>query len=172
MNPPRQPHVDLPPCTRGAIRIALMTPDDLQGVAGLFDEYRVFYGQSRDAERARKFIAERLQLQDAWILVAKDKEGVIAGFAQVYPSFSSISACRTGILNDLYVAPRARSRGIGSGLLAAVHVLAQALELKRLELSTAHDNHTARRLYERHGWVPDTRFTSYGLSVTQAEPDA
>lgn len=151
------------------IAIALMTPDDLDEVAALFDAYRHFYGQPPDSALAARFIRQRLACGDSWILVARNGAGRVAGFCQIYPSLSSVSACRTGILNDLYVADDQRRQGAGSALLAAAAAQAVALGLARLELSTAHDNLAARRLYERHGWVEEARFASYQLTTMPSD---
>lgn len=154
----------------GNVSVAKMTLDDHREVAILFDAYRGFYGKSQDIELARRFIRERFEFQDSWILVARNGNGVIAGFCQIYPSFSSVSACRIGILNDLFVSASERSQGIGSALLEAARTLAAALGLARLELSTAYDNHPAHALYERHGWAPDSQFVTYRLAIDQADP--
>jgi GNAT superfamily N-acetyltransferase len=56
------------------------------------------------------------------------------------------------LLDELYVAPRHRGRGIGSALLAA----AEALTLRRggglLEINVDGEDSAARRFYERHGY--------------------
>ena len=91
---------------------------DLDAVAPLFDAYRQFYGQPADPARARAFIGERLRRGDAVILLAL-RDGTAAGFAQLYPLFSSVRTGRIWQLNDLYVAPSARRHGVGRALLAA-----------------------------------------------------
>src|SRR5207302_1364805 len=66
------------------------------------------------------------------------------GFVQLYPSFSSAAARRIWILNDLFVAPAARRRGIGRALLQAARDHGVATGAKRLVLSTAASNREAR----------------------------
>lgn len=152
------------------VTVRMVAVDDLPRVIALFDEYRSFYGQEYDIRLAERFIHARFDLQDSWILVAKDTAGRAVGFCQIYPGYSSVSACRIGILNDLFVAAGARSRGIGSALLAAAEALAMSLGLARLELSTARDNHVARMLYSRHGWLPDEAFIGYQKAIISPSP--
>lgn len=137
---------------------------DLDRVAPLFDQYRQFYRQPSDPELARAFIRERLALQESVIFLAENEKGEAVGFMQLYPLFSSISAKRSWMLNDLFVSPTARRSGVASALLDTAKAHAKATGTKSLELSTAHDN-PAQKLYESHGYVRDKVFYYYSLEV-------
>lgn len=137
---------------------------DVDRVAELFDEYRVFYGQEPAGEQGREFIRERIGNGDSAIFVA-EMDGQIQGFSQLYPSFSSIAMGRIWILNDLFVAERIRQLGVASQLLEASADFARRSGAKRLELSTARDNLAARSLYEKMGWRPDEFFVHYYLAT-------
>ena len=67
---------------------------DLEKVAELFDQYRCFYEQSSDLPLASRFIGARIANNESVILVAEGEGGELAGFTQLYPSFSSISAAQ------------------------------------------------------------------------------
>lgn len=87
---------------------------DIEDVITLFDQYRMFYGQSSDKQGAASFIFQLMERRESVILLAREEErGDALGFAQVYPSYSSISMRRTWILNDLFVVKESRGRGIG-----------------------------------------------------------
>ncbi|HEY8807023.1 MAG TPA: GNAT family N-acetyltransferase, partial [Candidatus Limnocylindria bacterium] len=90
--------------------------DDLDALVPLFDGYRQFYAQESDVEPARTFLAERMKRGESVIFLAI-VDGEIAGFTQLYPSFSSVSMKRLWVLNDLFVAPAARTSGAGRALL-------------------------------------------------------
>src|SRR6266702_6632429 len=90
--------------------------DDLEALVPLFDGYRRFYGQPADLVAARAFLSERIKRNESVIFLAI-REGSVAGFTQLYPSFSSVAAERLWILNDLFVAPDARRTGAGRALL-------------------------------------------------------
>ena len=139
---------------------------DLEAVAQLFDAYRQFYEKPADQERARAFMAERLGNGDSIVFLARDVEsGAALGFTQLYPSFSSVSAQRIWILNDLYVAPEARRGGVARALMQAAEAHARETGAKRLTLSTAHTNAQAQRLYETLGYQQDTDYRHYDLEL-------
>jgi len=89
----------------------------------------------------------------------------LIGFSQLYPIFSSVSAQRVYLLNDLFVAPDFRQHGAGRLLLNASRDFAKESGALRLELATEKDNVTAQRLYESLGYVPDTTFKHYSLLI-------
>ena len=92
---------------------------DLRSAAALFDGYRQFYGQPADYALAEAFLRDRFVNNDSAVLLAvepQSSEGL--GFVQLYPSFSSVAVQRIWILNDLFVAPAARRRGVGRSFVA------------------------------------------------------
>lgn len=137
------------------------TLQDIDRVAPLFDAYRQFYGQNSDLDGVRRFLIERTERAQSVILIAGDD----AGFAQLYPSFSSVRMRSTMILNDLYVRPEARSRGIGAALLHAACEAARQSGAGRMSLSTAVDNSAAHALYVRAGWERDAHFHTYTIAI-------
>lgn len=145
--------------------IAYATPDDLDDLAPLFDAYRVFYEQPSDLALARAFVHERMSLCESVILLARDAStGQALGFVQLYPGFSSVAARRLWTLNDLFVTPAARGRGIGRALLRRAARHGTDTGCVRLVLETTEDNRTAQALYESEGWQRDPdRFYSLPL---------
>jgi ribosomal protein S18 acetylase RimI-like enzyme len=139
---------------------------DLDVVAPLFDGYRRFYGQPSDPALAETFLRERIEADESVVFLAADAaEGAGLGFVQLYPSFSSVAARRIWILNDLYVDPAARRRGVGRALLDAAAGHARATGARRLVLSTAVANTAARTLYEAYGFQRDEQFLGYKLEL-------
>lgn len=125
----------------------------LDVVARLFDQYRGFYGQPSDLATATAFIRARMERDESVIFLAWNDEAAV-GFTQLYPAFSSVSASRVWILNDLLVVPEARRKGVARALLSAAAEFARADGALRLELETDHDNATAQALYRAMGWSP------------------
>ena len=138
---------------------------DLAVVAPLFDAYRGFYGRAPDPALAARFVGERLQRRDSIILIAVDDAGTGGGFAQLYPTFSSVRAAPVAILNDLFVAPEARRQGLGRALLDASVTAARDSGAVLVKLSTALTNLPAQRLYESAGWFRDNAFCEYALPL-------
>lgn len=87
------------------------------------------------------------------------------GFAQLYPTFSSLSMNLVWILNDLFVSSSARGHGVGSALLQECKRLAVETGAKELELETMKSNLTAQHLYEGLGWKRDEIFYRYHLLI-------
>ncbi len=147
------------------MQIVKASIDDLDLISPLFNLYRVFYGQDNNLDKARTFLKERLQNNESVIFVAKNEHGVAVGFTQLYPAFSSISVCRTWILNDLYVAIEARRTGVAKKLMDAARTFAIATQAKGLSLETAKDNTSAQKLYESLGYIRDTGAYHYFLEL-------
>ena len=139
-------------------------PADLDALALLFDAYRQFYGQAPDVQRARQWLRERLRFGESVVLVAR-RGGAMAGFAQLYPMFSSVRTARTWILNDLYVDAGARRRGVAHRLLDAAAAFAREDGAAGISLETTRDNVAARALYSHAGWHEDaTQWYSLSLA--------
>ncbi len=133
---------------------------NLEQLVPLFDGYRVFYKQISNPEAARKFLIERLTNQDSAILLCVDNSQKGIGFTQLYPSFSSVSMQRTYILNDLFVVPDARKKGVGEALMECAKQFAIKNGSKGLTLETDVDN-PAQTLYKRLGWKKDIHVNHY-----------
>lgn len=128
----------------------------------LFEAYRAFYRAAPNAVSAETFLRERLERDESIVLVARDAASREAlGFAQLYRLFSSVRMVPQLLLNDLYVVPAARRRGVGLALMRAVEAFALANGARHLELTTQVHNRTAQRLYEAAGWGRDDAFHTY-----------
>lgn len=134
----------------------------LHGADVLFDEYRALYGCASDVPAAAAFLRERLQRSESVLFVAS-RRGVAAGFAQLYPSHSSVLMSRTFVLNDLYVRHAYRRKGVGRLLVDAVAGFARQAGATGITLSTEASNAIAQKLYLSAGWSMDTQFRSFHL---------
>ena len=90
---------------------------DLDLLTPLFDAYRQFYRRPSDLGLARRFLLERFQHNHSVVFLAMRQDGSAVGFTQLFPSFSSASAARILILNDLVCAARGppELRCLGAG---------------------------------------------------------
>lgn len=141
------------------------TPEHLDQLAGLFDQYRVFYQEAPDYEACRNFMAERLDRDESVIFAARSEAGDLVGFTQLYHSFCSVELMPLVYLYDLFVDPAARRGGVARALMEAARQYAQAHGAGRLQLETAIDNTKAQALYEDLGWKKDTEFFTYHLAL-------
>jgi GNAT superfamily N-acetyltransferase len=136
---------------------------DLDRLVPLFDAYRQFYGKPSDLTIARRFLHDRFTRGESIVLIAEDQGKTAIGFAQLFPTFSSILAAPIYILHDLFVTPAARRRGVGTLLLNAAVETARTAGVVRVELATAITNMPAQTLYEALGWKRDEEFCMYGV---------
>ncbi len=148
------------------VHVLRATVHDLDRLVPLFDAYRQFYGLPSDVEGGRTFLSRRLMQDESVIFIAEDS-GASVGFAQLYPTFTSLAMRPWWILNDLYVIPEARGRGVASLLLRHAKALAVETGAGGLSLETARDN-PAQELYQRHGWRRDEAFLRYELRLNRA----
>jgi len=148
------------------ITIREASSGDADVIAPLFDAYRQFYGKAPDLDLARAFLRQRLGNAESIVLIAVSAGGAEPlGFVQLYPTFSSLQCNRAWVLNDLFVAERARRRGVAERLMQAAASSAQHAGVSSLSLSTAHDNVAAQRLYTKLGYVLDEDFRTYALTI-------
>lgn len=152
------------------VSIRRATVADAAGVAPLFERYCVFYERHPSPGRARAFIEERVRAGDSVILLAEidgapASEAAAAGFIQLYPKWSSTTMHRDWILNDLFVEPAHRRRGIARALMLAAADFARAEGAHSLTLKTQTTNTPAQSLYESLGWVRDDAFITYDLDL-------
>ena len=137
------------------VRQAVLT--DLDPLTALFDAYRRFQGRPGDLPAARDFLRARFEHGESIVFIA-ELGGMPAGFAQLYPSFSSVALRRVYILNDLFVDATARRRNVASRLLDAVEAYAWAFGAARITLNVARTNADAQALYDRSGWTRDDQY--------------
>lgn len=133
---------------------------DLDELAVLFDQYRQFQGQRSDPVAARRFLRERFDHGESVVFICSDDASSV-GFAQLYPSFSSVSLSRVFILNDLFVTEAGRRKGVAAALLSAIEAHAWQLDSSRVTLNVARGNVDAQKVYEARGWKQDEQFFMY-----------
>jgi ribosomal protein S18 acetylase RimI-like enzyme len=100
-------------------------------------------------------------------LVAEDEAGVPLGFAVLFDLPEVVFARRCGQLDDLFVLPSARGRGIARALIAAAVALGRARDWSHLRWIVPESDAAAIALYERIASRVDWR--SY---VIRLDPDA
>lgn len=129
--------------------------EDLNGIVDLFDDYRQFYRQNSDKVAAAQFLSERITNGESHIYSCKNEEDEYMGFVQLYPLFSSVRMKRLWLLNDLFVAPQHRGKGISKMLINKAKELAAATNASGLLLETEKTNMIGNQLY------PSTGFNKY-----------
>jgi len=142
------------------IKVFRAQSKDLGDAAVIFNSYRIFYGNKSDLKLAFHFLKERLEFQESYIFLSK-MDGEIVGFVQHYPFFSSVRAERLLILNDLFVSPEARCKGVATALIRESINFARAESCSGLLIETTDDNKTAQALYKKIGWKKEVGIKHY-----------
>ena len=96
-------------------------------------------------------------------LIAED-EGEPVGFALFFHNFSTFLAQPGIYLEDLFIKPEHRGRGIGRLLLGRLAQIAVDRGCGRLEWAVLDWNENAIRFYERLGAKPNSEWTVYRLT--------
>ncbi|AZA86617.1 GNAT family N-acetyltransferase [Chryseobacterium shandongense] len=131
------------------IRKATVT--DVQQLAELFDQYRIFYHKNSDIPAAEKFLTERIKNNDSEIFVAEYEEKLV-GFVQLYPLFSSTRIKRYWLLNDLYVHENQRGKGYSKDLIEEAKRMAKSSDACGILLETGKSNDIGNQLYPACGF--------------------
>lgn len=148
------------------ISIKRITAEDYLLATDLFNQYRMFYGKPSDKDVAEKYIKERLSNNESVIFVALEDESgqqVPAGFTQLYPIYSSVSAAKDWILNDLFVDAAHRRKGVGEKLIRAAMDFAKEANARFVQLETGKENVTAQSLYHAIGFIRQDEASQYYL---------
>ena len=125
---------------------------DIEEIAKLFEAYRVFFKQRSDLSLAQECLGDRLNNSESVIFCAYTSDERCVGFAQLYPSFSSVSAKRIWILNDLFVLESVRGTEIGTKLLSKIEAFGEESQAKGVLIETTVSNTGAQKLYESKGY--------------------
>lgn len=100
----------------------------------------------------------------AEVLIAEE-DGEPAGFALFFHNYSTFLAKPGIYLEDLYVRPEFRGRGIGRALLARLEELARERNCGRVEWAVLNWNEPAIRFYKSIGARPMDEWTVFRLIV-------
>jgi GNAT superfamily N-acetyltransferase len=128
--------------------------------------------QLADYERlAHRVVATEQRLSDtlfgehpaAEVLLAS-LEGETVGFAVFFTNYSTFLAKPGLYLEDLFVKPHARGKGIGKALLARLAKIAVERDCGRVDWSVLNWNEPSLRFYEALGAVPLSDWTTHRLT--------
>ena len=148
-----------------AIRDAAET--DLEALLPLLRGYCDFYEATPTDEglerMARAVIAA--PEDEAFLLVATDDDDEeVVGFAACAWKWSSLRGARVVVLDDLFVAERARGGGHADALIEATVAIARRHGAAVVTWLTAPDNHRAQKVYARVGGHSEP-FLEYELEL-------
>ena len=142
--------------------IRLATSADASTIARLLHDFNTEFDTPSPGIEALQARLERL-LTDSTMFVALADEP--------HPGLAVVSLRRNvwfegpvALLDELYVVPRSRNRGIGTELLSAARHEAKLRGAEHMEINVDEPDVDAQRFYERHGFTriePTTGQTAF-----------
>ena len=134
------------------IELQLAKPRDLEPVLPLVQAYHEFE-QLGSTAAARESAVGRLlgdeSLGGIWLIRSDDE---LCGYIALCRGFSIEFDGFDAFVDEFYLLPEFRGRGIGGEVLKQIKSKARELDINALHLEVARDNDRARRLYRAAGF--------------------
>jgi GNAT superfamily N-acetyltransferase len=138
--------------------------DEIEEMLPLIRAYCEFYETEPQDEGLREMFRTLItDPSQGAVFIARDG-GRAVGFAALDWKWSSLKAARMGYLEDLFVDPEARGKGIADALIEACAARCRELGMPAMAWQTAPDNHRAQQVYNRTGAEFDT-YLEYDLKL-------
>lgn len=147
--------------------LSAATPSEIEGLAELFDQYRVHYGEAADVSRSASWLEQNLSTGRLRVFVAEDGARFV-GFAITMEAPASLGLAHFWQIRDLFVLPSHRRRGVGRALLDSVRAAAVTSGAQRLVLQTEENNDAALQLYTDSGYTVIKGYCSLMLPISPA----
>lgn len=144
------------------VEIRAVREQDRPGWCKLFAGYGQFYDQQlseKVLDRVWGWLMDGDHPTSGLVAV---KDGQIVGIAHFRPYFRTLTGSSACFLDDLFVAPSERGRGVGRLLIEAISVLAEKAGWDFVRWMTAQDNRQAQQLYD--SVAEKTEWLTYQLS--------
>ena len=132
-------------------------PGDIEALLPLMREFYAGEKLEFDERVLRRVLDELWDAPlhgEAWIARAGDEP---VGYGVLCCGFSLEYGGRDAFVDELFVRPEWRDRGIGALLLDAMEASCRSRGISALHLEVDHDNPNGKRLYRRRGFVDHER---------------
>ena len=125
---------------------------DLDALLPLVAAYHSFEKVTLSEPERRRAVADLLADPALGLVLRLDAGGMAAGYAAVCFGYSIEFGGRDAFLDELYLVPKVRGRGLGGRLLAEAKASAAAYGVRALHLEVDAGNAAAQLLYARNGF--------------------
>ena len=125
---------------------------DIALLAALMIEFYAESDYRLPADKAHAAFAALVDRPERGIAFIVEIDGKAAGYAVLTVSYSMEHGGLRGFVDDLFVRPEARRRGLATALLAAIHEEAMGRGLRALVVETSAVDSPGKRLYYRVGF--------------------
>jgi GNAT superfamily N-acetyltransferase len=149
---------------RTGFTVRFAGPEDAETIAVLVRELAIYEKLEQHAKAtADDFRRHLFGPRPAAEAAIAEYEGKAVGFALWFSTFSTFRGQPGLYLEDIFVRPECRGRGIGKALLATVAAKAVARGYGRLEWAVLDWNHPAIGFYKSLGAQPMDEWTVYRI---------
>jgi GNAT superfamily N-acetyltransferase len=126
--------------------------DDIALLVGMMAEFYAESAYELDRERAAHAFAAVLadeRLGYVWIIQGEDQDvGHVVLTLKFAMEYGGLVAC----LDDLYVRPGWRNRGLGAAALVEVRKFCETAGIRAITVEVGHNNGPAQKIYRRVGF--------------------
>ena len=147
-----------------------LRPAGADDLPALMDMLMHFYAEDRiplDAPRVRRGLDQLMADASLGAVLFAEAQGVRVGYLVLGWCFSIEQGGRHVLIDELYLEPSARGRGLGAALLAAACDWARGRGAEVVRLEVNRHNPRAKALYLRHDFRDDDR-DILSLALSQA----
>ena len=151
------------------IRIVPATERDVPAILdlikGLAEYERLSHAVEADEDRLRRTLfGDRPAAEVLLAYVGYERDAECVGFAVFFTNFSTFLGKPGLYLEDVFVKPHARRKGIGLKILKHLAAIARERDYGRMEWSVLDWNEPAINFYKKLGAVPLDEWTMFRLT--------
>jgi GNAT superfamily N-acetyltransferase len=146
------------------VEIRTARTEEFEEMLPLIRAYCEFYETEPNDEGIRRMFETLMTDPSQGAIFIARTDGRAVGFATLDWKWSSLKGARIGYLEDLFVDPETRGKGIADALIEVCADRCRELGMPAMEWLTAPDNHRAQKVYNRTGAESDT-FLEYDLEL-------
>jgi|SRR5690606_18576529 len=136
----------------GLVKVRLAQASDAAGIGAIYPAFLASYGHHSDSETSGQFVARLLT--EPWVkfFVATEGTNNVVGFLAGTLTYSAVSQRNAFVLNDLFVRPSARRRGIAKALLAELEYYSLRNGFAKLFVEVSGEAETVIGVFKNSGY--------------------
>jgi ribosomal protein S18 acetylase RimI-like enzyme len=133
------------------------TPLDLEAVLALHRDFFAEEGYPFREEESRANLGRLLEEPGLGRVFVMDEDGTAVGYLVLTFGFSLEFGGRDGLVDELYVSPEHRGRGLGTRALEVASAACREQGIRAVHLHVERSKEGAQALYRRAGFVAHRR---------------
>lgn len=150
------------------IQLQRATPHHLAEILPLVADYHAFERIDSSAEGRASAVRRLLQDPGLGAIWRIDVNSQLAGYIALCRSFSIEFNGYDAFVDEFFLLPEYRGRGVGKCVLARIDSEARKLGINALHLEVARDNQAARKLYDAAGFAAREKYLLMSLTLVDA----